>query len=121
MTGYAAAVAAIRQVPAVTQTMSFPCPRVPLVCWRIPLHAYQCPPGARYQITAPTLIVGVRNDRYGTNACDDYTASRIAGAKFIGSDTGGHARAGHNTGVIDAVPDLLTRIASDPSHDPQPD
>ena len=78
-------------------------------------------PLARYQITAPTLIVGVRNDRYGTNACDDYTASRIAGAKFIGSDTGGHARAGHNTEVIDAVPDLLTRIASDPSHDPQPD
>jgi hypothetical protein len=67
------------------------------------------------------LIVGLRNDRYGTNACDEYTASRIAGAKFIGSDTGGHARAGHNTGVVDAVPDLLTRIASDPSHDPQPD
>ncbi|MCA3445303.1 MAG: hypothetical protein INF93_01080 [Rhodobacter sp.] len=63
----------------------------------------------------------MRDDRYGTNACDDYTASRIAGAKFIGSDTGGHARAGCNTGVIDAVPDLLTRIASDPSHDPQPD
>ena len=55
----------------------------------------------------PTLIVSARDDRYGTYASAVYTASRIAGAKFIGFDHGGHAWVGHDDEVMAAVVNLL--------------
>jgi pimeloyl-ACP methyl ester carboxylesterase len=45
-------------------------------------------PSPLESVHVPTLIVSARDDRYGTHAGAQYTASRIAGAKFIGFDQG---------------------------------
>ena len=58
-------------------------------------------------IHAPTLIISARDDRYGTYASAQYTAGRIAGAKFIGFDTGGHTWVGHDAEVMDAIRTLV--------------
>jgi pimeloyl-ACP methyl ester carboxylesterase len=54
-------------------------------------------------VRAPTLIIAARDDRYGTYASAEYTASHIAGARFIGFETGGHTWVGHNDEVMDAI------------------
>jgi len=59
------------------------------------------------RVAAPTLIMSARDDRYGTYAAAEYTASRIAGARFLGFDTGGHTWVGHNVEVMAAILDLL--------------
>ena len=59
-------------------------------------------------IRAPTLVVSVRDDGYGTYASSQYTASRIPGAKFIGFDTGGHIWVGHDDEVQAEIIQLLT-------------
>ena len=58
-------------------------------------------------IQAPTLIVSARDDRYGTYASAQYTASRIAGATFIGFDQGGHTWVGHDDEVMAEIVKLL--------------
>ena len=58
-------------------------------------------------IRAPTLVVSVRDDGYGTYASSQYTASRIPGAKFIGFDTGGHIWVGHDEEVQAEIIQLL--------------
>jgi 2-hydroxy-6-oxonona-2,4-dienedioate hydrolase len=47
------------------------------------------------KVKAPTLILSVRDDLYGTFASSEYTAKQIPGAKFIGYETGGHMLIGH--------------------------
>lgn len=47
-------------------------------------------------IRAPTLIISSRDDGYGTYASTQYTVSRIAGAKFISFEDGGHTWVGHD-------------------------
>lgn len=57
---------------------------------------------ARYaleSIRAPTLIISARDDGYGTFASAQYTASQIAGAKFVGFEDGGHTWVGHEAEV----------------------
>ena len=63
-------------------------------------------------IRAPTLVVSARDDRYGTFAGAAYTASRIAGAKFIGFDTGGHTWVGHDDEVMSEIVTLLVPTAT---------
>ncbi len=58
-------------------------------------------------IRAPTLVISARDDRYGTFASAQYTASRIAGAKFIGFDAGGHTWVGHDKEVMSEIVKLL--------------
>lgn len=58
-------------------------------------------------IEAPTLVVSARDDGYGTYAPAEYTASQIAGAKFLGFDNGGHVLVGHDRAVQAAVLTLL--------------
>lgn len=58
-------------------------------------------------IRAPTLIVSARDDRYGTFASAQYTASQIAGARFIGFAEGGHIWVGHDAEVMAAITQLL--------------
>jgi 2-hydroxy-6-oxonona-2,4-dienedioate hydrolase len=65
---------------------------------------------ARYPlelIRAPTLLISARDDGYGTYASAEYTASQIAGAKFIGFDTGGHVWVGHDDEVQAEIVKLL--------------
>ena len=58
-------------------------------------------------IRLPTLVISARDDRYGTYASAQYTASRIAGAKFIGFEEGGHTWVGHDDEVRAAIVELL--------------
>ena len=44
-------------------------------------------------------LIGARDDGYGTYAAAQYTASKIAGAKFVGFETGGHLLVGHDDEV----------------------
>ena len=56
-------------------------------------------PYALESIRVPTLVVSARDDGFGTYAAAQYTASRIAGAKFIGFVDGGHLLVGHDAEV----------------------
>lgn len=58
-------------------------------------------------IRVPTLVDSARDDGFGTFAGAQYTASRIAGAKFIGFDDGGHLLVGHDEAVRAAIVELL--------------
>ena len=58
-------------------------------------------------VQAPTLIISARDDRYGTYASAEYMAARIAGAQFMGFETGGHTWIGHNDEVMDAIAGLV--------------
>ena len=68
-------------------------------------------PAPLESIHVPTLIVSARDDRYGTFASAHYTASGIAGAKFIGFDHGGHIWVGHGDEVMSEVVKLLVPLA----------
>jgi 2-hydroxy-6-oxonona-2,4-dienedioate hydrolase len=64
-------------------------------------------PAPLESIRAPTLVISARDDRYGTYASAQYTASRIAGARFIGFDEGGHTWVGHDDEVMSEIAKLL--------------
>lgn len=64
-------------------------------------------PAPLESIRAPTLIISAHDDRYGTYASAEYTASRIAGAKFIGFEKGGHVLVGHDEEVRAEIVKLL--------------
>jgi 2-hydroxy-6-oxonona-2,4-dienedioate hydrolase len=68
-------------------------------------------PYALASIRAPTLVISTRDDGYGTYASAQYTASQIAGAKFIGFDHGGHTWVGHDDEVRAEIVKLVTRAA----------
>lgn len=52
-------------------------------------------------------VVSTRDDRYGNFASAKYTASQIAGAKFVGFDEGGHTWVGHNDEVMAEILNFL--------------
>ncbi len=64
-------------------------------------------PSPLESVHVPTLIVSARDDGYGTYASAQYTASRIAGSKFIGFDHGGHVWVGHDDEVMAEILRLL--------------
>ena len=66
-------------------------------------------PYALESIRVPTLVVSARDDGFGTYAGAQYTASRIAGAKFIGFEDGGHLLVGHDEAVRAEIVALLSR------------
>jgi pimeloyl-ACP methyl ester carboxylesterase len=59
-------------------------------------------------ITAPTLVLSVRDDLYGTYASAQYTAGQIPGAEFVGYASGGHVWVGHHQQVISRIAAFLT-------------
>ena len=65
-------------------------------------------PSPLQSIHVPTLVISARDDRYGTFASAQYTASHIAGATFIGFEQGGHTWVGHDNEVRAAIVKLLT-------------
>jgi 2-hydroxy-6-oxonona-2,4-dienedioate hydrolase len=65
-------------------------------------------PYALESIRVPTLVVSARDDGFGTYAGAQYSASRIAGAKFIGFEDGGHLLVGHDEAVQAEIVKLLT-------------
>jgi 2-hydroxy-6-oxonona-2,4-dienedioate hydrolase len=52
------------------------------------------------KVRAPTLIVSVRDDGFGTYASSEYTASQIKGSKFVSFEYGGHVWVGHDDEVM---------------------
>jgi pimeloyl-ACP methyl ester carboxylesterase len=60
-------------------------------------------PDALDRIVAPTLIISARDDGYGTFANAEYTAPRIAGARFIRFEQGGHMLVGHDAETMRAL------------------
>ena len=64
-------------------------------------------PAPLESIRAPTLVISARDDRYGTYASAQYTASRISGAKFIGFNEGGHTWVGHDEEVMSEIVKLV--------------
>ena len=69
-------------------------------------------PAALDSIRAPTLVISARDDRYGTYASAQYTAGQIAGAKFIGFETGGHTWVGHDDEVRAEIVKLVIQAAT---------
>ena len=72
----------------------------------------QLTPSPLQSIQLPTLVISARDDRYGTYASAQYTASLIGGAKFIGFDEGGHTWVGHDDEVMSEIVKLLAQPAS---------
>ena len=64
-------------------------------------------PSPLQAVRAPALVISARDDRYGTFATAQYTASQIADARFIGFDQGGHTLVGHDAEVMDAIRTLV--------------
>jgi 2-hydroxy-6-oxonona-2,4-dienedioate hydrolase len=62
-------------------------------------------------IRTPALVISARDDGFGTYAGAEYTASQIAGAKFIGFESGGHLWVGHDDEVRAEIVALLKRSA----------
>ncbi len=69
-------------------------------------------PYALESIRVPTLVVSARDDGFGTYAAAAYTASRIAGAKFVGFESGGHLLVGHDAAVQAEIVKLLAAPAA---------
>lgn len=69
---------------------------------------------ALQSIRVPTLVVSARDDGFGTYAGAQYTASRIAGAKFIGFNDGGHLLVGHDEAVRAEIVKLLIAAPASP-------
>jgi 2-hydroxy-6-oxonona-2,4-dienedioate hydrolase len=67
-------------------------------------------PYALESVRVPTLVVSARDDGFGTYAAAQYTAGRIAGAKFLGFDDGGHLLVGHDARVQAEVLELLATV-----------
>ncbi len=63
------------------------------------------------KVRAPTLIISVRDDGFGTYASAQYTASQIKGAKFVGFEHGGHVWVGHHDEVIQEIIELMQRAS----------
>jgi 2-hydroxy-6-oxonona-2,4-dienedioate hydrolase len=59
------------------------------------------------RIRAPTLVISARDDGFGTYAAAQYTAGRIADARFIGFEHGGHLLIGHTDTVATEIVDLI--------------
>lgn len=59
------------------------------------------------RITAPTLIVSVEDDLFGTYDNARYTAGQIPRAIFVGYARGGHLWIGHNEAVISEIEAFL--------------
>lgn len=68
-------------------------------------------PYALEAIRAPTLLISARDDGYGIHASAEYTASRIANARFIGFEQGGHLWVGHDDEVRREVAAHVTAAA----------
>ena len=59
-------------------------------------------------IKAPTLVLSVRDDLYGTFASAQYTASQLPQARFVSYDAGGHIWVGHDNDVLAQIVSFLT-------------
>jgi pimeloyl-ACP methyl ester carboxylesterase len=60
-------------------------------------------------IRAPTLVISLRDDLYGTFAGAEYTARHIPGARFVGYERGGHVFLEQHEAVLEEMVSFLGR------------
>ena len=75
--------------------------------------AQSLPRYAVEEIRAPTVVVSLPDDHYGTYAGSRYTASRIAGAQFVEYAQGGHVWVGHHAEVLARIEGFLASLGAD--------
>jgi 2-hydroxy-6-oxonona-2,4-dienedioate hydrolase len=63
-------------------------------------------------ISAPTLVMSVADDLYGTFDCARYTAEHIPDARFVGYPSGGHLGIGHRQDFMAVIAAFLKGVAS---------
>jgi pimeloyl-ACP methyl ester carboxylesterase len=61
------------------------------------------------RISAPTLVISVADDLFGTFEAARYTAGHIPGARFVGYPSGGHLWVGHHREVMAEIAAFLGR------------
>jgi 2-hydroxy-6-oxonona-2,4-dienedioate hydrolase len=66
------------------------------------------------KISAPTLIVSVADDQFGTFAGARYSAEHIPDARFVGYATGGHVWAGHHDDLVSLLAAFLRQSPAQP-------
>jgi pimeloyl-ACP methyl ester carboxylesterase len=59
------------------------------------------------RIQAPTLVISLADDRFGTYDGARYTAEHVPGARFIGYASGGHVWIGHNREALSEIAAFL--------------
>ncbi len=59
------------------------------------------------RIIAPTLVMSLEDDRFGTYDSARHTATHIKGARFVGYPSGGHLWIGHQEDVISEITRFL--------------
>jgi 2-hydroxy-6-oxonona-2,4-dienedioate hydrolase len=69
-------------------------------------------PSELNKVRAPTLIISVRDDGFGTYASAEYTAGQIKGAKFVGFEHGGHVWVGHDDEAMTEIVKLIMQRGS---------
>jgi pimeloyl-ACP methyl ester carboxylesterase len=63
------------------------------------------------KIAAPTLVIAVRDDPFGTYERALYTAQHVTGARFLGLPDGGHLWVGHHREVMSEIASFLSSSA----------
>jgi len=63
------------------------------------------------RITAPTLVISVADDLFGTFDAARFTAEHIPGARFIGYPSGGHVWVGHQNELTAETVTFLKTVA----------
>jgi 2-hydroxy-6-oxonona-2,4-dienedioate hydrolase len=66
------------------------------------------------RISAPTLVISVADDLYGTYDGARFTADHIPGARFVGYTDGGHLWVGHQKEVMAEIVSFLKWSRTDP-------
>ncbi|MDI5892833.1 alpha/beta fold hydrolase [Halomonas rhizosphaerae] len=64
------------------------------------------------QISAPTLIISLEDDLFGTYDAARYTAEQIPDARFIGYSRGGHLWVGHHAEVMSDIRAFLRQTGA---------
>jgi pimeloyl-ACP methyl ester carboxylesterase len=63
------------------------------------------------RIRAPTLVISLADDRFGTYDPARYTAEHIPGARFVGYPSGGHVWVGHHREITAEIAAFLRNAA----------
>jgi 2-hydroxy-6-oxonona-2,4-dienedioate hydrolase len=66
------------------------------------------------RIDAPTLVISVADDLFGTFDGARYTAEHVSNARFIGYPSGGHVWVGHHNDVLSEIASFLKQQSRTP-------
>jgi pimeloyl-ACP methyl ester carboxylesterase len=66
------------------------------------------------RIAAPTLVLSMEDDLFGTYDVARYSAEHIPNARFVGYPSGGHLWVGHQAEVMDEIAGFLRTHAAGP-------